>query len=401
MGLVKHSDKEKFEKIFECSNDAILIVHPDSHFIVDSNPAATRMLGYSKEELLRMPLMMVHPEDIFEYNRFADEVCDCGRGWTDQFCFTTKDGDNISVEISASLIQMGDEHYILEIVRDVSGRFSAEEALKQRIKLEKLVSTVSTEFLQLESDQLDILINNALAEIGKHAKVDRCYVYRKRSPNDKLVCTNEWVSEGIPSMINVQNSKASKNFWWVHQQLYEFKTVHIPDIEKLPNDENAITLRANLASMNIKSTLSVPMHYSDKLIGFLGFDNIRHKKHWHEEDISLLKVIGEVFVNAINRKKADDKLKRVNSKLANLNEQLEQKVFERSEEIIRQNEKLTNYAYYNAHKLRGPLARLLGLVNLVRSEYVSSEELPDVMKKIEDAGLELDDIVKEINKILA
>ncbi|MEO1098425.1 MAG: GAF domain-containing protein, partial [Bacteroidota bacterium] len=144
----------------------------------------------------------------------------------------------------------------------------------------------------------------------------------------------------------------------------------------------------------IKSTLSVPMHFKGKLIGFLGFDSFKKQKFWADEDIRLLSVVGDIFVNAIERISFEEDL-------VTLNEILSKKIDTTTKEVVDKNHKLTNYAFYNAHKLRGPLARLLGLVNLVKSNYLKKNEMPMVIDKLEEAASEMDEIVKEINHMIS
>jgi two-component sensor histidine kinase len=47
-----------------------------------------------------------------------------------------------------------------------------------------------------------------------------------------------------------------------------------------------------------------------ELIGFLGFDSIRQEKSWSEEIIALLQIVSEIFVNAIERRKIEDALRK-------------------------------------------------------------------------------------------
>jgi len=49
--------------------------------------------------------------------------------------------------------------------------------------------------------------------------------------------------------------------------------------------------------------------YGGTLVGFLGFDSVRLEKTWTEEDIALLKMIGEIFVNTLERKRAEERIK--------------------------------------------------------------------------------------------
>lgn len=94
-----------------------------------------------------------------------------------------------------------------------------------------------------------------------------------------------------------------------------------------------------------------------------------------------------------------EKLKANNDEIEAINSNLERLVAERSQKVIDQNSKLTEYAYFNAHKVRGPLARILGLINVFEKELTQHtlQEYADMLKQ---AGKELDQSISDINKIL-
>jgi hypothetical protein len=84
--------------------------------------------------------------------------------------------------------------------------------------------------------------------------------------------------------------------------------------------------------------------------------------------------------------------------LTSLNTHLEETIKERTWKIQVQNEALVKYSYANAHHLRGPVARLLGLANISRIQTgLSSME---VISRMEEQALEIDEVVKQINKDL-
>lgn len=399
MSALVNIGKEKFEKVFNYSQDSIFIIHPGSDSIIDANPAACKLLGYAKEELLLTPISAIHPDEMSTLINFTNNVYRNGEGWTDELNCLTKEGQKINVEMSATILKLDGIDCIMVIARDISQRMATEYQLKKRVKFEELVSSISTSFLQSQSSDLNQLIKTTLQELGTYANVDRCYIYESSGDNDTFVNTCEWVKEGQPELINIQNSLDNDTFSWIHDQLRDFDTVHIPCLAQLPSTEES--LKNALRDMNIKSCLVVPLNYNHRLSGFIGFDCMSTSKTWEKEDIRLLKVIGEVITNAMERKNYEDNLEKVNNQLNSLNLALELKINERAQEIISQREKLTNYAYYNAHKLRAPLARLLGLISLIDNNFLEKEEISPVVKKIQQAGGELDDIVKEINKIIS
>ena len=72
------------------------------------------------------------------------------------------------------------------------------------------------------------------------------------------------------------------------------------------------------------------------------------------------------------------------------------------EEIELQNQKLIEYAFYNAHKVRGPLARILGLVYLLKreAEKIGFVDNDQYLEKLSESANELDIAVREMSQNL-
>jgi len=91
-----------------------------------------------------------------------------------------------------------------------------------------------------------------------------------------------------------------------------------------------------------------------------------------------------------------EELTQANEEIRRINESLEAEVQLRSQKIEQQNKKLIDYAYFNAHNVRGPLARILGLTNLM-----GMEQDPDLIREYNSylvlSAEELDKVIKDIN----
>jgi signal transduction histidine kinase len=82
-----------------------------------------------------------------------------------------------------------------------------------------------------------------------------------------------------------------------------------------------------------------------------------------------------------------------------LNQQLELLVEERTNQLEKQNQQLLHYAFYNAHKVRAPLARILGLIQLLNMENQLSKEMNKFyLQSINDNIKELERVVKNIHQ---
>jgi hypothetical protein len=91
----------------------------------------------------------------------------------------------------------------------------------------------------------------------------------------------------------------------------------------------------------------------------------------------------------------NEELTQSQQSLNEMNLNLEKLVVERAGKIQKQNEQILRYSYNNAHNLRGPVARLLGLIKVSKMEH--SPDYAFLFQKIEDQTHEIDSVVKKIN----
>ena len=75
--------------------------------------------------------------------------------------------------------------------------------------------------------------------------------------------------------------------------------------------------------------------------------------------------------------------------LKELNENLEKTVKERTGIILKKNEKLREFAYMNAHNVRGPLSNILGLTYLLKKEEMTKEH-KDLVTHLNTSAEKLD-----------
>ena len=95
-----------------------------------------------------------------------------------------------------------------------------------------------------------------------------------------------------------------------------------------------------------------------------------------------------------------DNLLHLNEEITAINNNLEQIVRERTETLAEQNKLLAEYAFTNAHKLRGPLTRIMGLINVIHIAPTLEEKMLYI-NLLNEAGKQLDDAVHNIQRLIA
>jgi tetratricopeptide (TPR) repeat protein len=89
---------------------------------------------------------------------------------------------------------------------------------------------------------------------------------------------------------------------------------------------------------------------------------------------------------------------KLNEELQELNRGLEGRINERTSQLTIQNQRLTEYTFINAHKLRAPVASILGLINLM--QQVKPEEKETILSHLKTCGEQLDTIIHEVSRNL-
>lgn len=85
-----------------------------------------------------------------------------------------------------------------------------------------------------------------------------------------------------------------------------------------------------------------------------------------------------------------------NETIEKLNRELESKVEIRTKLLKEQNAKLKEYAFVNAHVLRAPVSRILGLVNLLIIRGTIKDDV-EIIHHLEESSRELDNVVRNLS----
>ncbi len=192
----------------------------------------------------------------------------------------------------------------------------AEKALLSRAKFEDDITAISTRFITLAPEDTDKGIQAALAKIGKLAGVDRGYVFLQR--NSRLDNTHEWCAPGVPHRKDDLQGLPVQSFPWLMGKLKRLESIHLPHIHDLPRRADAE--KKIWQALGVRSLVIVPLAWRNSLVGFLGFDSLRKEKSWPEDAIALVRMAGDIFANALERKRASEVQKEAESRYRQLME---------------------------------------------------------------------------------
>jgi PAS domain S-box-containing protein len=109
-----------FEQLFEESHDAVFITDPLQDRIIDANAAASRLLGYTRDEYKVTPISEIHPHELPQMQAFLEGALRDGVNWTIEMACRTKSGTFLPTEIELFAVDSGNGVYVISLVRDRS-----------------------------------------------------------------------------------------------------------------------------------------------------------------------------------------------------------------------------------------------------------------------------------------
>jgi signal transduction histidine kinase len=159
-------------------------------------------------------------------------------------------------------------------------------------------------------------------------------------------------------------------------------------------------LNEYLQKNEILAMMDVPFFHNGELGGVICVEHQHETRHWSAEDTIFLKALSDLLSYTIVTDKLTRQyqiIKEKSEEINAINEHLESRISDRTRELENKNEQLSEYAFLNSHKLRGPIARIEGLFNVI--ELTQTDKIPDeILEPIRDSINELDQVSRQINR---
>ena len=182
------------------------------------------------------------------------------------------------------------------------------EVFEQRFRLERLLSELSATFANLPASEIDQNIQNGLRVLAEHFGIDRCFLAPLGKEGAGMDFTHHWIADGPEKDLFFPEVEFSDLLPWVSGKLLRNEIF----VCKCPEDlqPEALNEKRYFQERGIKSGIFVPIKAGDSVIGTLVFEAIRSARIWRDELVQRLRLVGEIFSNALMRKTAEEELHR-------------------------------------------------------------------------------------------
>lgn len=353
----------RYRSLFENATDAILIIHAETQHIVNASPQAARLLGYSTQELVAMPIDAIDLQADGHLSQLNGDVAQTRRLITESQ-YRRYNGSIIDVEISSRFVLQGDDVMLLSFVRDITERKKALTEIQKQRELAQALLDITNRLHSFNT--LDTVLDTVLAYVSRIIPVESANIMIIEDGTAKIIRQIGYEAQGFEpddiSAIEIKLSQASNLHWvYTHKRPKRVNdTVNDPDFAFL----------SETTENYVQSLITTPIITEGEVVGFVNVDGSEPQRFTQEHEDYLMAFTNQLAL-AMQRASMVEKLQMYTNRL-------EQLVRERTAEITRANADLKRQIIQRKlaeSKLKAEQARLRILIdNLPDNIYVKDTE---------------------------
>lgn len=391
------TSEEEYRNIFEAAIDGLVIYDIELDAVVEANPAACEMHGYTRQEFIGLnPAVFMLPES---HALFKDQVrtAEPGSMFESLIVHLRRDGSPFHVEVRRSVINYRGRPCLLSVIRDVSQRIQTEKILGGQIEAQMREQATLLAISHTLASTLEFQPGLILDQLREIIEYTHCGLFALEESTLVTLAMRgtPQLEASSPFRIRLEGPETLSALF------NEYKPIRIADIWS--DSPQAQFLRALLddgASAlleGIQSWMWVPLAVKNRIIGGIGVAHER-QNHFtpHHADLAL-SVANQAAITMINTE-----LNRQTQALAvleerqrlahNLHDAINQSLFSAgliAEVLPRLWDRDQDEARHSLEDLRkltrGAMAEMRALLAELRPSTLTDTELGDLLRLLGNA----------------
>jgi len=177
-------------------------------------------------------------------------------------------------------------------------------AVQQRLRFETLLAELSANFVNLSAGQVDSQIVSGLQRLVVFLGLDRGGLAELLVDQKQLVITHSYHMPGVPPQ---PRTIVDDQLPWYGEAIRKGEPLRLAALpDDLPSEATAE--REYCLRVGLKAHVMIPLKVMGSVVGAIGFASFRGSRDWSDDLIQRLRLVGEIFTNALARKRADEAL---------------------------------------------------------------------------------------------
>ncbi len=363
--------------LLEASLDPLVTISHEGK-ITDVNEATEQVAGVARERLIGSDFSdyFTEPE---KARQGYEQVFAQGSVRDYPLAIRHTSGGVADVLYNASVFknEAGEIEGVFAAARDVTERKRTEEVMLARLRLAEFALAHSLdELLQATLDEVERLTGSAIG------------FFHFLEADQKTLSLQNWSTRTLTELCTAEGKGRHYDIEeagvWVDCIRERRPVIH--------NDYASVPLRKGLPEghAQVIRELVVPIFRGDRIVAILGVGN--KLQAYNDEDIQAVTLLADLAWETAERKRAEEEIRR-------LNEELEQRVVQRTAQLEAANKELEAFTYSVSHDLRAPLRHISGFSKILTEEYGSSlapdaqHHLQRIQEGTRRMGLLVDDLL--------
>jgi transcriptional regulator with GAF, ATPase, and Fis domain len=204
------------------------------------------------------------------------------------------------------------------VLRDMTEQKHKAAVQEERLKFEALLSDLSTTFINVPINEVDGKIEQGLQKIVEFLGFERSSIWQFMPHDNHLHLTHSYSLSGVKPPPPVLDEAVPV---WT-SMVRQGKMFRVSDVDELP-DNQWREKKYCKEHGGIKSFLFIPLNVGGTICGLMSFASYRVQRSWPDDLIQRLRLLWDIFGNALERKRADQEIQKGILEIEQLKNRLE------------------------------------------------------------------------------
>lgn len=266
---------------------------------------------------------------------------------------------------------------VLGFALDITERKKGEEILKKRAEQAVRFQNVLLGLAKMEHQDMEESLKKIAAADAQALEVERVSIWCFNDDRLGIDCYTLYkLSEDIfEKGVHLE----AKDYPLYFQALEESRTINANDAHRDPRTKEFS--ESYLKPLGISSMMDVPIRLGGQIIGIVCHEHVGHKKIWSQEEQDFAASIADMISLACvsqKRREAEEALKKT------------------TQDLIRSNKELEQFAYVTSHDLQEPLHKIIAFGDRIQTLKEEDSRREEFLKRMQRAAGQMRQLINDL-----